>query len=136
MAIFRGTKNDDFFDQSSDTASDTFNLFKGGNDTVLAGSGNDLFKMGAALNAGDQLDGGAGRDVVLLHGNYSAGLVLDALTLQNIEVLRVGDGFDYNLTMADGNVAAGTYMSIDAKALGASRATGTTSSMAAPATTR
>jgi Ca2+-binding RTX toxin-like protein len=119
MAIFRGTKNDDFFDQSSDTASDTFNLFKGGNDTVLAGSGNDLFKMGAALNAGDQLDGGAGRDVVLLHGNYSAGLVLDALTLQNIEVLRVGDGFDYNLTMADGNVAAGTYMSIDAKALGA-----------------
>ncbi|MBV9989990.1 MAG: hypothetical protein JOZ72_01740 [Alphaproteobacteria bacterium] len=119
MTTFRGTNHDDTFNEASDTASDIFVLYKGGNDTVVAGSGDDVFKLGGAMNAGDRLDGGAGRDVVFLSGDYSAGLTLDDLTLQNIEVLRLRNGFDYKLAMADGNVAAGTFMSVDGRALGA-----------------
>ena len=48
MAVFHGTKHDDNFNESSDTGNDVFDLYKGGNDTVIAGSGNDRFNMGAA----------------------------------------------------------------------------------------
>src|ERR1700761_5833243 len=119
MAVFHGTKHDDVFNESSDTDSDTFNLYKGGEDTVVGGSGDDVINMGASLDAGDRLDGGAGHDLVTLKGDYSAGLTLEDQTLRNIEILRLGGGFDYKLTMADGNVAAGSYMSIDASAIGA-----------------
>jgi len=118
VAVFHGTKHDDSFNESSDTASDTFDLAKGGEDTATGGSGDDVFNMGASLDAGDRLDGGAGRDVVNIHGDYSAGLVFDDQTIQNIEVLRLGAGFDYSLTMANGNVASGAYLTIDASALG------------------
>jgi Ca2+-binding RTX toxin-like protein len=118
VAVFHGTKHDDTFNESSDTASDTFDLAKGGEDTATGGSGDDVFNMGASLDAGDRLDGGGGRDVVNIHGDYSAGLVFDNQTIQNIEVLRLGAGFDYSLTMADGNVASGAYLTIDASALG------------------
>jgi len=118
VAVFHGTKHDDTFNESSDTASDTFDLAKGGEDTATGGSGDDVFNMGASLDAGDRLDGGAGRDVVNIHGDYSAGLVFDDQTIQNIEVLRLGAGFDYSLTMANGNVASGAYLTIDASALG------------------
>ena len=119
MAVFHGTKHDDNFNESSDTGNDVFDLYKGGNDTVIAGSGNDRFNMGAALNAGDRLDGGAGNDVVFLHGDYSAGVVFDDQTIQNIETIRLGPGFNYDLTTADGNVAAGETLTINARALGA-----------------
>jgi hypothetical protein len=75
--------------------------------------------MGASLDAGDRLDGGTGRDVVFLHGDYSAGLTFDDQTIRNIEALRLGKGFDYDLTLADGNVAAGGTLTINAAALGA-----------------
>jgi Ca2+-binding RTX toxin-like protein len=116
MAIFHGTKHGDNFTGSS--GDDTFDLYKGGEDTVSAGGGDDVINMGASLDAGDRLDGGSGRDAVTIRGDYSAGLVFQDLTLQNIEVLRLGGGFDYKLTMADGNVAAGAYLTIDASALG------------------
>ena len=41
---------------------------RGGNDTVHAGDGNDIFRIGGALNAGDS--GGMGKDVVVLNGDY------------------------------------------------------------------
>jgi Ca2+-binding RTX toxin-like protein len=119
MSEFHGTKHDDMFNQSSDTGSDTFDLFKGGNDTVIAGTGDDLFRMGSSLNSGDRLDGGGGHDVVFLHGDYSAGVTFDGQTIQNIEVLRLGAGFDYDLTTADGNVAAGATLTINAAPLSA-----------------
>jgi len=119
MAVFHGTKHDDTFNESSDTSDDTFDLYKGGSDTAIGGSGDDRFNMGGSLNAGDRLDGGDGRDVVFLRGDYSAGLTFDAQTIQNIEALRLGKGFDYDLTLADGNVAAGETLTINAAALGA-----------------
>jgi Ca2+-binding RTX toxin-like protein len=117
MAVFHGTKKDDDLTGSAD--GDTFWLGKGGSDTANGGDGNDRFNMGAALDAGDRIDGGDGRDVVYLNGDYSAGLVFDALTIQNIEVLRLGKGFDYNLTLDDDNVVQGQRLTIDAAALGA-----------------
>jgi hypothetical protein len=119
MTIFHGTRHDDTFNESSDTTSDTFDLFKGGEDTAIGGSGDDRFNMGASLDAGDRLDGGDGRDVVFLRGDYSAGVVLQDQTIQNIESIRLGRGFDYKLTLADGNVAAGAKLTVDAAALGA-----------------
>ena len=119
MTTFHGTKHDDTFDESSDTTSDTFDLYKGGNDTVKAGSGDDRFNLGASLNAGDRLDGGDGKDVLLLNGDYSAGVTFNDLTIQNIEVLRLAKGFSYNLTLADGNVIQSQYLTINAGALAA-----------------
>jgi hypothetical protein len=119
MTVFNGTSSNDVFDESSDIGADTFNLRKGGNDTVLAGSGNDRFNLGTALNAADRLDGGAGNDVVILHGDYSAGLTLDDQTIQNIEQLALKKGFDYDLTLADGNVAAGQFLKVNGFGLGA-----------------
>ncbi|HUJ46713.1 MAG TPA: hypothetical protein VLV55_06240, partial [Rhizomicrobium sp.] len=119
MTVFHGTVKNDVFDESSDTSSDTFDLYKGGEDTVIAGSGDDIINMGASLDAGDRLNGGAGKDVVTLHGDYSAGLRFDDLTIQNIEALRLGAGDDYSLTTADGNVAAGARLIINGAKLGA-----------------
>lgn len=117
MAVFHGTKHDDVFNEASDTASDTFFLFKGGNDTVVAGHGDDIIKMGASLNAADRIDGGDGRNTVVLNGDYSAGLALAGDTITNVQVLRLTEGFSYNLTLADDNVAQSAYFTVNARAL-------------------
>ncbi|HEX4296124.1 MAG TPA: calcium-binding protein [Rhizomicrobium sp.] len=101
------------------SGNDIFNLTRGGNDTVEAGGGNDIFWMGATLNAGDKLDGGDGIDQVNLNGDYSAGLIFAADTIANIEKLYLAAGHDYNLTLNDGNVAAGARLMVNAQALGA-----------------
>jgi Ca2+-binding RTX toxin-like protein len=115
-AAIRGTRGDDNLDGTS--GNDEFLLGQGGNDTVHAGDGNDIIRMGAALNAGDQIDGGNGRDVMVLNGDYSAGLVLNADTITNIEVLILDGGHSYNLTMNDGNVATGQSLLVKAGSLG------------------
>jgi hypothetical protein len=117
MAIFRGTAGDD--NLSGTSGDDTFLLWQGGNDTVDAGDGNDIFRMGGALNAGDKLDGGAGKDSVILSGDYSAGLVFNADTITNIEVMGLAGGHSYNLALDDGNVAAGARLLVKAGGLGA-----------------
>jgi Ca2+-binding RTX toxin-like protein len=101
---------------------DTFDLSQGGADTAHGGGGNDTFTLGAALTAGDAIDGGAGSDVAVLNGDYSAGLTLGAATLTGIETLRFTAGHSYSLTANDGNVAAGSALTVDASALGASDA--------------
>lgn len=113
----KGTSGDDVL--SGTPGNDRFNLAQGGQDTVSSGDGNDIFVMGAALDSGDRLDGGTGTDTVILSGDYSAGLIFDAGTIVNIEALRLGAGFDYNLTLNDGNVAAGARLTVNASALGA-----------------
>ena len=73
----------------------TINPIKGGfgDDNLTGTSGNDIFWMGAALNAGDKLDGG---DQVDLNGDYSAGLVLAADTITDIEKIFLASGHSYN----------------------------------------
>jgi Ca2+-binding RTX toxin-like protein len=98
---------------------DVFNLAMGGNDQVAGAAGADTFNMGVALTAADAIDGGVGFDIVVLNGDYSAGLTLGAATLVDIETLGLAAGHNYKLTTNDGNVAAGQALAIDGSALGA-----------------
>ncbi len=115
-STFRGTAGDN--NLSGTSGNDNFLLWQGGNDTVDAGGGNDIFRMGGALNAGDKLDGGTGKDAVELNGDYSAGVVFNADTIANIEVLGLAGGHSYNLTLNDGNLAGGEKLLVKAGALG------------------
>jgi len=84
----------------------------GGNDTLDGGDGNDAFFFGAAFDANDSVDGGAGtNDQIGLQGNYGA-LTLGANSTRNVEVLALlrgvtGDLASYNITLADDLVGAG-----------------------------
>ncbi|MCW5735034.1 MAG: hypothetical protein KIS73_12955 [Enhydrobacter sp.] len=90
-----------------------------GNDKVDAGAGTDTMNLGATLNANDRIDGGANGDTVNLLGDYaSAPLVLGATTLLDVETLKLGAGFDYDLTTHDATVAAGSLLTVAAGALG------------------
>jgi len=114
MTIY-GTKHDD--DLTGTDGDDDFHLQKGGSDSASGGKGDDLFRMGTTLDGSDRIDGGEGRDVVFLHGDYSAGLYFQDDTIKNVEVLRLGAGFSYTLGMSDGNVAAGETLTINASPL-------------------
>ena len=78
-----------------------------GDDTLTAGTGADTFILGADLTVADKIDGGTGTDTLTLAGDYSAGLVLAATTLVNVEVITAADGSSYNLTLNDANNGAG-----------------------------
>ena len=90
---------------------DTF-MSGGGHDILSGQDGDDSFLMGAFLDAGDWVLGGAGYDWVALNGDYSAGVTLGSLTLVGIEAMQLYDGFDYKLIFDNGNVAAGESMKI------------------------
>jgi Ca2+-binding RTX toxin-like protein len=108
-----GTAGDDLIDISA-----------GGNDTVTAGTGNDTILAGAAFNASDRIDGGTEAtdvvetDILMLNGNYGAGVIFSATTLTNMESIVVSAGNNYSLTTSDATVVAST-LSIDGSALGA-----------------
>lgn len=101
--------------------SDIFNLSTGGNDLAHGRYGDDTFIMGAALNAGDRLDGGPGLDTVVLQGDYSGpnAVVFNATTMTNMDYLVVQAGFNYDLTANETTVAKNAVMTIDATGLGA-----------------
>ena len=107
----RGTENDD-----------TFQLDGGGEDTAKGGDGADTFRMGAALDAGDRINGGQSTedpDEVVLDGDYSSGLVLKAKTLVGIEQLTLTAGNDYDLTLKGDPASPGWTFQLDASGLGA-----------------
>jgi Ca2+-binding RTX toxin-like protein len=109
---------------------DLLDLRDGGNETASGGDGDDGFYMGAALNAADVIDGGAGtNDQMGLQGDYSAGLTLAAGTLANLEVLALMSGSDtrfgesgaarysYSITTDDANIAASRMLTFNANGL-------------------
>jgi Ca2+-binding RTX toxin-like protein len=106
---------------------DVFYVQNGGEDLVFGGSGNDVVYFGAALSAGDVADGGDGRDVVVLQGNVTAVLSetnlvgIESISIQSGATTRFGDtannSYDYDLTTADGNVAAGQQLIVNAQSL-------------------
>ncbi len=116
MATLKGTAGNDTL--TGTAASDSFNLIQGGEDTATGLGGNDTFSLGSTLDAGDKIDGGDGSDVLLLRGDYSAGVTFNATTIANIERIALGAGDDYSLTTNDATVAAGAAMSVDASGLG------------------
>ena len=95
------------------------NLTGGGNDTVKGLSGSDTFNLGAALTAADKIDCGTGTDTLNLNGNYSAGVVLGATTLINVETVNLAAGYSYKLTTNDATVASGQTLTVTASALAA-----------------
>ena len=94
--------------------SDTFNLTNGTVDNVLGGAADDHFLMGASLDATDTIQGNGGVNNVVLNGTYEA-LVLTDTTLQNIAKLSMQGDTSYNITTADGTVAAHHTLVVDAR---------------------
>lgn len=113
-AAFLGTAGNDTL--TGTAADDSFDISQGGTDTVDGLDGNDTIAVGAALDAADRIDGGAGNDALKLYGDYSAGIVLDALTIVNIETLSVEAGHA-RITADDGSVAAGQRLVVSATGL-------------------
>jgi Ca2+-binding RTX toxin-like protein len=93
---------------------DTFNLTNGTTDNVIGGAGDDHFVMGGALVAGDSIQGNGGSNTVTLNGTYEA-LTLTDTTLQNIGKLTMQGDTSYNITTADGTVAAHHSLVVDAR---------------------
>src|SRR5581483_4990523 len=69
------------------------------------------------LTAADKIDGGANTDTLKLNGDYSGGLVFNATTVTNVEIIQLAAGHSYNLTLNDATNTAG--LAVDASALGA-----------------
>ncbi|MGZ8369772.1 MAG: M10 family metallopeptidase C-terminal domain-containing protein, partial [Caulobacteraceae bacterium] len=111
MASYTGSSGGDVRVGTSDA--DTFDMSQGGDDSVAGGGGGDSFTFGAALTAGDTVSGGAEADHLYLSGDYSAGLTFLATTLSSIEYVHLTSGV-FDLTLADGNVAAGESININA----------------------
>ena len=63
------------------------------------------------------IDGGPGTDTVNLSGDYSSGLTLFSSTLQNVAILNVAGGHSYQIITADGNIAAGATLTVNATSL-------------------
>jgi Ca2+-binding RTX toxin-like protein len=103
---------------------DSFDISGFGNDTVNALAGNDTIFAGSAFNAADRIDGGSASDdstqtdTLVLDGDYSAGVVLGATTLTNVESIILRTGNSYNLTFNDATANNAT-VSIDGSALAA-----------------
>ena len=98
-----------------------------GADALDGGGGDDVLYFGPNLSAGDVADGGSGRDAVVLQGNVTrvlsdANLVgIESISIQSGATTRFGDTannlYDYDLTTADGNVAAGVQLIVNAQSL-------------------
>jgi Ca2+-binding RTX toxin-like protein len=95
MAIFTGTTGDDSI--LGTAAGDDFHLEQGGEDTASGGGGIDAFYFGAAFSAGDQLTGGAGRDFLVLDGDYSEGLTFAKHQLKSISDIYLTASHSYVL---------------------------------------
>jgi len=123
----RGSSGNDRLD--SGDGSDILHLWMGGgDDTVLAGTGNDNIFFGGTLNSADVVNGGDGTDTLVLQGNYAGGLTLSAgvTLIENVSILGGGNTsfgepgtnrYDYVLTTNDSNFAAGLQARINGSAL-------------------
>jgi Ca2+-binding RTX toxin-like protein len=98
---------------------DSLDISAGGNDVVTGDAGADTIIAGAALTASDKIDGGADYDILLLDGDYSAGVSFGSTTLLNVEEIDLTGGNSYKLTTADVTVAAGANLLVNGSSLGA-----------------
>ncbi|HEX2590944.1 MAG TPA: calcium-binding protein [Rhizomicrobium sp.] len=81
-----------------------------GDDVVNGGDGNDTVNVGAFLHAAQKFDGGTGANTLALYGDTTA--VLNATTMKNFNSLTMGGAFNYNITLNDANVAAGSSLTL------------------------
>ena len=97
---------------------DTVTLGSNGQDIVTGGGGNDQILAFGNFTADNRIDGGDSFDTLFLDGDYSDGLTFQPQTVRNIESITFAAGHDYNLVLADGNIAANHAMDVNASALG------------------
>lgn len=116
---FAGGIGDD--SQDGTTGNDTFTYDQGGNDTLNGLGGKDVFNMGAAFTAADSINGGDGKDTVVLDGEYNngSGLVLGNATMTNVEEVRLTAGHEYAMTLAQVSLLGVPTFTFNASALGA-----------------
>ncbi|MFL6845742.1 MAG: beta strand repeat-containing protein [Allosphingosinicella sp.] len=117
------------FDGRAETDA-SFVIYGGrGVDTLLGGLGNDIFFFAEKLQfaPGDTVNGGAGYDSVYFRGNYTidfnapgyAGQFnsIESITLTSASDTRYARGgpseFDYNVKLADANLASGVTLTIN-----------------------
>lgn len=116
------------FDGSAETDGSFFIYGGGGTDTLTGGAMNDAFYFGESnqFGASDTVFGGGGTDQLGLRGDYTITFGANQLnSIENIGMVSaldtrfgiLGESYDYNLTMNNGNVAAGQQMTVDAAAL-------------------
>ncbi|MDB5693216.1 MAG: Type secretion C-terminal target domain subclass, partial [Alphaproteobacteria bacterium] len=117
------------FDGSAETDGSFFIYGGMGTDHLTGGAKNDVFYFGEGgqFGATDTANGGSGgTDQLGLRGNYA--IVFGADQLVSIESIGMvsahdtrygplGVSYDYDLTMNDGNVAAGQQMTVDGASL-------------------
>ncbi len=123
---------EDFTFNGSAESDGSFFIYGGnGVDTLTGGAKNDVFYFGenGQWGSSDTANGGpAGTDQLALRGDYT--IVFGAGQLVSIESIglvsaldtrfgALGTRYDYNLTMNDGNVAAGQRMTVDGAPLAA-----------------
>lgn len=102
-------------------AADWIAIDRGGQDTVHAGGGDDRIEAGAAFDALDVIDGGAGTaDTLVLSGVLD--IALGPLALQGVERIEAGSG-EISLaldaaTVATATPAPGAVFTVDGSAQG------------------
>ncbi|MFL6846021.1 MAG: M10 family metallopeptidase C-terminal domain-containing protein [Allosphingosinicella sp.] len=121
---------EDFTFNGSNETDASFVIYGGrGVDTLTGGLGNDIFFFAEQLQfaPGDTVNGGAGYDSVYFRGNYTidfnapgyAGQFnsIESMTLTSASDTRYARGgpseFDYSITLADANLAAGVTLTIN-----------------------
>jgi Ca2+-binding RTX toxin-like protein len=102
------------FNDSADTQGSITVESNAGTVTIIGGTGNDSFTVGATLNAADHIDGGSGYNTLSINGGYSGNIALDGSWFANIGVMELGGGGTYGFTTTDSVVAAGKTMTIEA----------------------
>lgn len=104
------------FDGSNETNGHIYVQGGAGKDVLTGGANDDQFRFdGSTFHATDTVNGGAGRDRLDLDGDYSSGITFRATTIKNIEYMVLNPGYDYSLTLNDGNVAAGQQFQVYAE---------------------
>jgi hypothetical protein len=85
-----------------------------GHVNFTGGQGDDSVLMGPNVQTADRFDGADGTNFFTLHGNYAAGLTLDATTIRNFFEITFALGFSYDLTLHDATCAAGESLHVNA----------------------
>lgn len=106
-----GTTGDDI--RNGTSGKDVFNMSQGGHDTVDGKGGADVFKFGDTFESLDVVEGGAGRDKLILDGDYSASLSIVSTMMHSVEVLSFVAGNDYSFRLFDDVVGSGKTLTID-----------------------
>jgi Ca2+-binding RTX toxin-like protein len=106
-----GVGNDLTVDSTADTDGTTWVLAGAGHDLLTGGAGAELYTFTAAtLQVTDRVNGGGWIDSLQLDGDFSAGFEFGKKTFKNIENFYLTSGSDYDLTVHDANVTAGSRM--------------------------